>query len=85
MVLFVGIDDTTLAKYGKWSEWPRSLNAQAVNNLEAAGASVIGFDILFNTTSKDDQAFAQSLQQTDNVILAGAGTTTVAQEGSNFF
>ncbi len=80
-IVIVGIDDTTLAKYGKWSEWPRSLNAQAVNNLEAAGASVIGFDVLFNTTSKDDQAFAQSLQQTDNVILAGAGTTTVASRG----
>jgi adenylate cyclase len=77
-IVVVGIDDTTLAKYGKWSEWPRSLNARAIDNLEAAKASVIGFDVLFNTTSKDDLAFAQSLQQTDNVVLAGAGTTTTA-------
>jgi len=85
-IVIAGIDDSTLAQYGKWSEWPRSLNAQAVNNLEAAGASVIGFDVLFNTNSSNDQDFAQSLQQTNNVVLAGAGTTVIAaKEGAASF
>ena len=76
-IVIAGIDDATLAQYGKWSEWSRNLNAQAVNNLESAGASVIGFDVLFNTNSSNDQAFAQSLQQAGNVVLAGAGTTVI--------
>ena len=80
-IVIAGIDDATLVQYGKWSEWPRSLNAQAVNNLEAAGASVIGFDVLFNTSSVNDQAFAQSLQQAGNVVLAGAGTIVIPTKG----
>jgi adenylate cyclase len=80
-IVIAGIDDTTLAQYGKWSEWPRNLNAQAVRNLEAAGASVIGFDVLFNTNSSNDQAFAQSLQQAGDVVLAAAGTTIITTKG----
>lgn len=77
-IVVAGIDDASLAKYGKWSEWPRSLHAQAVNNLEAAGASVIGYDVIFADTSNDDQAFTESLQKAGNVVLAGAGTTRLA-------
>jgi adenylate cyclase len=80
-IVIAGIDDASLAQYGKWSEWPRSLNAQAVNNLESAGASVIGFDILFNTPSQYDQAFAESLQNEDNVVLGAAGTATNTSTG----
>ncbi len=43
----MGIDDATLETYAKWSEWRRSLHAQAINNLSTAGARVIGFDFLY--------------------------------------
>jgi len=77
-IVIAGIDDATLANFGKWSDWPRSLHAQAVNNLEAAGAAVIGFDVIFADASNDDQSFATSLQKGGNVILAGAGTTRIS-------
>ena len=67
-IVIAGIDDATLTEFGKWSDWPRSLHAQAVNNLKAAGASVIGFDVLFTDTSESDQTFAKSLQQAGNVV-----------------
>jgi len=79
-IIIAGIDDTTLANFGKWSDWPRSLHAQAVNNLEAAGASVISFDVIFADNSNDDQAFATSMQKGGNVILAGAGTTPISSK-----
>lgn len=77
-IVIAGIDDASLAKYGKWSDWPRSLHAQAVNNLEDAGASVIGYDVIFADTSNNDQSFAASMKKAGNVILAGAGTTRLA-------
>ena len=77
-IVIAGIDDNTLATFGKWSDWSRSLHAQAVKNLEAAGASVIAYDVIFADTSNNDQAFAASLQEVDNVVLAGAGTTRIA-------
>ena len=30
-IVIVAIDDESLARYGKWSEWPRSLHAQAIS------------------------------------------------------
>jgi CHASE2 domain-containing sensor protein len=54
-IVIAGIDDETLEAYGRWSEWPRSLHAQAINNLSEAGVRVIGFDIIFADISPDDQ------------------------------
>ena len=81
-IVVAGIDDTTLANFGKWSDWPRSLHAQAINNLEAAGAAVIGFDVIFADTSNSDQTFAMSLQKGGNVVLAGAGITRIAAKNT---
>ncbi len=77
-IVVAGIDDASLAKYGKWSDWPRSLHAQAVNNLKAAGAAVIGYDVIFADTSNNDQVFVNSLENAGNVVLAGAGTDRLA-------
>ncbi|MCP4609682.1 MAG: CHASE2 domain-containing protein, partial [Planctomycetes bacterium] len=35
-IVVIGIDNDTLETYGKWSEWPRSLHAQAITNLSEA-------------------------------------------------
>ncbi len=45
-VLYVDIDDSSLATLGQWP-WPRTLLAKLVDTLNAAGAKVIVFDIVF--------------------------------------
>ena len=54
-IVIAGIDDDTLDTYGRWAEWPRSLHAQAIDNLNQAGAKVIGFDVIFADSSSDDE------------------------------
>ncbi len=54
-VVIAAIDDHTLHEIneGRLGEWPRSLHAQAIENLSLAGASVIGFDVLFADPSRE--------------------------------
>jgi adenylate cyclase len=77
----VGIDDNTLATYGKWSDWSRDLHAQALDNLAAAKAKVIGFDILFVDSSPDDAELAAAIANAGNVVLADAGTQPLPETG----
>ena len=72
-IVIAGIDDSTLEAYGKWSEWQRGLHAQAIQNLNAAGAGVIGFDVLFADTSSDDAILSQAIDEAGNVVLAAVG------------
>ena len=44
-VVIVDIDDASLQKLGQWP-WPRTRMADLVANLDTAGASVIGLDII---------------------------------------
>src|SRR5262249_45165886 len=46
-VVIVGIDERSLARYGRWP-WPRSLLAQLVGRLTADGAKTIAFDAVFD-------------------------------------
>jgi adenylate cyclase len=54
--------------------WPTGLHAKLVENLNRAGASVIGFDVIFDQPDiydpQNDTLFAQSLQKYGNVFLA---------------
>lgn len=72
-IVIVGIDDTTLSTYGKWSEWPRKLHAQVIDNLSKAGAAVIGLDVLFADDSADDPILAQAIKNAGNVVLPVVG------------
>lgn len=72
-IVIAGIDDSTLEAYGRWSEWPRSLHAQAVDNLSKAGAKVIGFDVVFTDSSPDDEMLAAVMANADSVVLATVG------------
>jgi adenylate cyclase len=80
-IVIAGIDDATLATYGLWGEWPRSLHAQAIDNLSAAGAKVIAYDVIFTDTSSDDQTLATAIANAGNVVLAEVGTQPVSQGG----
>ena len=81
-IVIAGIDDNTLETYGRWAEWPRSLHAQAIDNLIQAGAKVIGFDVIFTDSSSDDELVATAMTKADNVVLAAVGTELVSQAGS---
>ena len=45
-VIIVDIDERSLKEHGQWP-WPRNIVADLTKNIYAAGALVIGFDILF--------------------------------------
>jgi len=72
-IVMVGIDDQSLEEFGKWSEWTRDLHARAVKNLSDAGASVIGYDVIFAGASPDDEVFAEAINEAGVVVLAAAG------------
>jgi adenylate cyclase len=76
-IVVVGIDDKSFETYGRWSEWSRDLHAKAIDNLADAGASVIGFDIVFANSTTADDILAMSLQKADSVVLGVAGTNQV--------
>jgi len=77
-IVIVTIDNETLDRYGKWSEWSRSLHAQAIDNLAEAKAMVIGMDVVFTDESVNDPEFARALADAGNVVLAGAGVDPIA-------
>ena len=81
-IVIVGIDDKSLETYGRWSTWPRSVHAQAIDNLGKAGASTIGFDIVFADSSPDDDEVAAAIKEAGNVVLAGAGVGPLPSEGT---
>jgi len=81
-IIIAGIDDGTFEVYGRWADWPRSLHAQAIDNLSRAGAKVIGFDVIFTDTSPDDEMLAGAMVEADNVVLATVGTQLVYHAGA---
>ncbi|MBN1964676.1 MAG: CHASE2 domain-containing protein, partial [Anaerolineae bacterium] len=60
-VVIVAIDDASLAAYGRFSDWPRTLHATLVQTLSEAGARVIAFDILFAESAPGDDRLARAI------------------------
>lgn len=54
-ILIVDLDEESLHKYGRWP-WSRSLVGQLTQELTAAGAAIIGFDILFGEPERNPAA-----------------------------
>jgi adenylate cyclase len=81
-IVVAGIDNNTIIDYGRLSDWPRRLHAQAINNLSEAGAKVIGLDILFVANSADDQILATAIKNAGNVVLPVAGTEPLPETKS---
>ena len=80
-VVIAAIDEKSLSEVGKRiPEWPRSLHATAVDNLAAAGAQVIAFDVLFAEESDDDADLERAVREAGNVIMPVAGI--VVREGT---
>lgn len=71
-IALVEIDAPSLARVGVWP-WPRRHHAKLIEQLEAAGATEILFDIDFSARSNptDDTAFAEALAKAGgSVVLA---------------
>ena len=79
-IVIVGMDDNTFQDYGVQSDWPRSMYATALNNLQQAGARVIGVDVLFSDVSPDDAQMVKAIQSAGDVVLpvVGAGNPVSA-------
>lgn len=66
-IVIIAADDASLQQYGRaLSEWPRTRYADLVTILDAAGARVAVFDILFAETTEQDTALIASIQQARN-------------------
>ena len=66
-------DDPLLQSLTQWP-WPRRIHATVLNRLITAGATTVGFDLLFETPSshgrEDDEVFAAALKRhRPNVVL----------------
>jgi len=68
-------------------EWPRTLHAQAIANLNQAQAGVIGFDILFSETSDQaqDAALAMAMANAGNVVQPMLGSLAQPGKGEKVF
>ena len=78
-IVLVAIDSPSIAKVGVWP-WPRDRHAEMIDNLIAAGASDIVFDVDFSSPSnpKSDQAFADALQRAGGSVVLPAFMQLVA-------
>jgi adenylate cyclase len=83
-IVIVGIDDETLQTFGKWSDWTRDLHAQALDNLAAAGAQVIGLDILFVDKSRNDEKLVTAVANAGNVVVGMEGTRILTGDGEGY-
>lgn len=68
IVTIVEVNDETLAGYGRWDQWPRSLHAELINRLHDAGAKTIAFDVVFASETADDAELAQIMAAAGNVV-----------------
>src|SRR5438270_2781575 len=82
-IVVVGIDDASVAKISEFPV-PRDVYALALRNLEAAGASVVGFDVSFpdQRDKGTDRDFADALRDsTIPVLLSYPSEQIIAKRG----
>jgi adenylate cyclase len=70
--VIVGIDETSyrelVERHGPMADWPRTLYADALGALHAAGARVIGLAILFEAPRPEDEALAAAMRRATVVV-----------------
>lgn len=68
IVTIVAVDDASLAQYGRWDQWPRSLHAELITRLQVAGAQTVAFDFVFASETADDARLAEAMAAAGNVV-----------------
>lgn len=72
-ILIIDIDDRSLEKLGRFSQWPRNYHTQLIDYLSQCGAAAIGFDILFlepDQLPDHDQDLIRATRQSGKLYLA---------------
>jgi diguanylate cyclase (GGDEF)-like protein/PAS domain S-box-containing protein len=70
-IVIVAVDSPSIEKVGLWP-WPRSLHAELIEKLRAAGAQDIAFDVDFSSPSPSDDAFEAALRKADGSVILPA-------------
>lgn len=85
-IVIVTIDDKSLQDeaLGRWQDWERTNYVELIEQLEKAGAAVIGLDLTFSEYSQkkeSDLALAQVLKKYDNIVVGqDAGANAIVPE-----
>ena len=73
-ITIVAIDEASFANIRKQWPWPRALYARVIDQLAKSGALVVAFDVTLSEPSNqgpaDDQALADAIRRSGNVVLA---------------
>jgi adenylate cyclase len=72
--VIIAIDEPSLADINVQWPWPRSLHAELVKQLRAAGAKAIGLDIIMAEPSTPENDAAVTLAAGPDLVLAGDET-----------
>ncbi len=71
-IVIITVDDYSLESLGHWP-WPRSVHAELIDRLTAAGAKAIGLDIIFSEPDRQDVAndivLTQAITRSGRVVL----------------
>jgi len=74
-IIIIAIDDQSDESTPDRWPWPRSYYAHVIENLENAGAAVIGVDVMLDqsdeSNSQSDDALARVLRRYNNIVLTG--------------
>jgi adenylate cyclase len=80
-IAVVGFDTKTINTEGLGNPLPRAKVAQMIDNLKAAGARVIAFDVIYRTEQVGDDVLRDAINRAGNVILAREPTIGPARNG----
>jgi adenylate cyclase len=83
-VVIAAGDEKTVRSFGRWGTWDRENYAKIIENLLAAGADVVGFDMVFaDPAGIDHTATARigTLLKDANLAETAASLTVAASEG----
>jgi CHASE2 domain-containing sensor protein len=80
-IAVVGFDTKTINTEGLGYPLPREDVARLIDNLDAAGARVIAFDVIYREAKDGDAAIRDSIDRAGNVVLAQEPTIGPARDG----
>ncbi|MET0742523.1 MAG: adenylate/guanylate cyclase domain-containing protein [Microvirga sp.] len=75
-VTIVAIDEPSFAEIARRWPWPRDLHARVIERLRAAGAKVVGVDIIISEPSAPEADAALAAAMGRDVVLAADDVTT---------